>query len=60
MICKQILAELRPYPPNASTEATLKGRLVVAPTRLCRKIRIAPHYSLRTHHFQLPNLILGQ
>ena len=36
-----LLAELRPYPPDASTEATLNGLLIVAPTRRCRKRRIA-------------------
>src|SRR5215216_7431663 len=57
---KGLLAELRPYPPNASTNATLNGGLVVAPTHRCRRIRIAPHYSSGTHHFQLPRLILAQ
>jgi hypothetical protein len=57
---KGLLAELRPYLPNASTEATLNGLLVVAPTHLCRKRRTGPHNSLSTHHFQLPNLILGE
>src|SRR5215212_9875038 len=47
-----LLTELRPYPPNAITEATLNGLLMVAPTHRCGKFRKAPHYSLRTHHFQ--------
>jgi hypothetical protein len=32
-----LLAELRPYTPNASTQATLNRGLVVAPTHRCRK-----------------------
>jgi hypothetical protein len=35
------LAELRPYPLNTSTEATLNGLLLVAPTHRCRNRRIA-------------------
>jgi hypothetical protein len=33
---KDFLAVLRPYPPNASTQASLNGGLVVAPTQRCR------------------------
>src|SRR5215218_982870 len=53
-----LLADLRPYPPSASTEATLNGGLVVAPTRRCRKRRIASHSSLGTYHSQLPMLVI--
>jgi hypothetical protein len=55
-----LLAEPRSYPSNASTEATLKGLLVVAPNLRCRKTRMRPHDSLGTYSFQLPNLILDQ
>ena len=36
------IAELRPYPPKAGTDATLNGLLVVAPTHRCSKTRMAP------------------
>jgi hypothetical protein len=39
---EQPIAELRPPLPNASTEATLKGGLIVAPTHRCSKTRMAP------------------
>ena len=35
------IAELRPYPPKAGTDATLNGGLIVAPTRRSRKRRMA-------------------
>ena len=55
-----LLAELRPYHPNASPEATLNGLLVVAPTHRCRKRRTATPLFLGTHYVQVPNLILAQ
>jgi hypothetical protein len=47
-----LLAELRPSLPNASTEATLNGLLVGAPTHRCRKTRKAPPLFFR--HAPLP------
>src|SRR5215218_6339474 len=47
-----LLTELRPPLSNASTEATLNGLLLVAPTHRCRKRHIAPLLFFR--HAPLP------
>jgi hypothetical protein len=48
-----LLAERRTYPPNASTEASLNGLLVVAPAHRCWKRRIATPLIFR--HAPLPD-----
>ena len=55
MRLKVFLAELRPFLPNASTQASLNGGLVVALTHRC----IATPLFLGTHNVQFLNLTLG-
>jgi hypothetical protein len=43
---KSLLAELQPYPPNASTEVKVNGLLVLEFARRCRKTHRANLLSL--------------